>query len=147
MIISVLSVGISVAPGEPVDDPTIGSMVEELVTYYNTNHETLKEDKMLSSLISQFKNENVLVIIKPTNETFSVDFENELIAGYYMGEEIDGITVEVEIHEDTIIRLYNSANPATELVNAWKSGEIVINPISIKMKVMTFLANLLSGLL
>jgi hypothetical protein len=148
MILSVLSVGISVAEtGEPVEDVTIGSMVEELVAYYNSNHETLKEDQLLSALISQFKNENVLVIIKPTNEIFSVDFEDEIITGYYMGEEIEGITVEVEIHENTINRLYNSANPATELVNAWENGEIVINPISIKMKIVTFLANILSGFL
>ncbi len=147
IIFSVLSVGISAAPGELVEDVTIESMVEELVNYYKSNNETLKEDKILSNLISQFKDENVLVIIKPTNEIFSLDFENENITSYYMGEKIEGITVEVEIHEDTISRLYNSANPATELVNAWQNGEIVINPISIKMKIVTFIANFLSSIL
>ncbi|MBN1134177.1 MAG: hypothetical protein JXA38_04570 [Methanosarcinaceae archaeon] len=148
MLLSIFSVGISVAEtGEPVENITIESMVEEMVAYYNSNHETLKEDQLMSSLISQFKNENVLVIIKPTNEIFSVDFEDEIVTGYYIGEEIEGISVEVEVYENTINRVYNSADPATELVNAWENGELVINPISVKMKIVNFVMNILSGFL
>lgn len=148
MLLSIFSVGISVAEtAEPVENITIESMVEEMVAYYNSNHETLKEDQLMSSLISQFKNENVLVIIKPTNEIFSVDFEDEIVTGYYIGEEIEGISVEVEVYENTINRVYNSADPAAELVNAWKNGELVINPISVKMKIVNFVMNILSGFL
>ena len=110
--------------------------IKTSILFYNSNYQTLKEDILFSTLISQFENEKVLLTIRPSNDFVSITFSNGKIINHNIGEEIPGITVEAEMDDNTFEEIFGSADPTSDFSTAWQNGEITIKPISLKMKII-----------
>lgn len=110
--------------------------IKTSILFYNSNYQTLKEDILFSTLISQFGNEKVLLTIRPSNDFVSITFSNGKIINHNIGEEIPGITVEAEMDDNTFEEIFGSVDPTSDFSTAWQNGEITIKPISLKMKII-----------
>jgi len=129
------------------EEPPLESMIETIVRYYNDNFNSIKGDSILSSLISRFGNEKVLVTITPTGKIVSIVLKDGKITDYRIGEEIEGITVDAEIDEESFKEIYYSENPTATFSTAWKKGEIEVEPRTLKLKVVNTIANIYKGIL
>ncbi len=147
LFLMIFSVGF---PASALEDDSLEAMIEISMQYHNTNYETYKGNTIISKLANEFGNEKVLVTLLPEKEIVSVSLVNGKVEYYKIGEEIPGVSVDVEVHRDTFEEVFTSGDPLPAFTNSWQNDRISVKTrktAPLKLKTLALVANIAKGFL